>query len=144
KKFFAYKKAAEAELQFKPILGKDELLEIPLTEHQHILYKGGLKKLQEATCESNGRKRAQLSFGALHLMKAVCAEPYCLPGTKFVSDPGGTQAHLANSPKLNWLLDRLSEIAKAGEDRKSTRLNSSHVKISYAVFCLKKKNNTTR
>src|SRR5690606_39986861 len=27
-----------------------------------------------------------------------------------------------------------------GTDRKSTRLNSSHVKISYAVFCLKKKN----
>src|SRR5690349_21890554 len=27
-------------------------------------------------------------------------------------------------------------------DRKSTRLNSSHVEISYAVFCLKKKNNT--
>src|SRR5690606_42059656 len=27
----------------------------------------------------------------------------------------------------------------AGGDRKSTRLNSSHVKISYAVFCLKKK-----
>src|SRR5690606_41122566 len=28
------------------------------------------------------------------------------------------------------------------EDRKSTRLNSSHVKISYAVFCLKKKRKT--
>src|SRR5439155_21710119 len=28
------------------------------------------------------------------------------------------------------------------EDRKSTRLNSSHVAISYAVFCLKKKKNT--
>src|SRR5690625_5521070 len=28
------------------------------------------------------------------------------------------------------------------EDRKSTRLNSSHVAISYAVFCLKKKNKT--
>src|SRR3712207_7284803 len=27
-----------------------------------------------------------------------------------------------------------------GEDRKSTRLNSSHANISYAVFCLKKKN----
>src|SRR5690554_7566489 len=26
-----------------------------------------------------------------------------------------------------------------GQDRKSTRLNSSHVRISYAVFCLKKK-----
>src|SRR5690349_23635397 len=29
----------------------------------------------------------------------------------------------------------------AAKDRKSTRLNSSHVEISYAVFCLKKKNN---
>ena len=29
-------------------------------------------------------------------------------------------------------------------DRKSTRLNSSHVVISYAVFCLKKKTNNTR
>src|SRR5690606_42070922 len=29
-------------------------------------------------------------------------------------------------------------------DRKSTRLNSSHVKISYAVFCLKKKKNKTQ
>src|SRR5690606_42039115 len=31
----------------------------------------------------------------------------------------------------------------ATADRKSTRLNSSHVKISYAVFCLKKKTNTS-
>src|SRR5947209_11423611 len=31
--------------------------------------------------------------------------------------------------------------ARAEEDRKSTRLNSSHANISYAVFCLKKKNN---
>src|SRR3712207_7637870 len=37
---------------------------------------------------------------------------------------------------------RLSYSASAGvtlEDRKSTRLNSSHANISYAVFCLKKK-----
>src|SRR5690606_39415134 len=32
----------------------------------------------------------------------------------------------------------------ARQDRKSTRLNSSHVKISYAVFCLKKKNKPSR
>src|SRR3989454_3810634 len=31
----------------------------------------------------------------------------------------------------------------AGEDRKSTRLNSSHLVISYAVFCLKKKKSST-
>src|SRR5690606_41092059 len=32
-----------------------------------------------------------------------------------------------------------SDLASDVRDRKSTRLNSSHVKISYAVFCLKKK-----
>src|SRR5690606_39298242 len=33
----------------------------------------------------------------------------------------------------------LAGVGARREDRKSTRLNSSHVKISYAVFCLKKK-----
>src|SRR5207249_5346044 len=32
--------------------------------------------------------------------------------------------------------------AQGDQDRKSTRLNSSHVSISYAVFCLKKKSHT--
>src|SRR5690606_40736650 len=35
-------------------------------------------------------------------------------------------------------------VAERQRDRKSTRLNSSHVKISYAVFCLKKKKNNQR
>src|SRR3712207_7189240 len=41
------------------------------------------------------------------------------------------------------LLDRKLQPDRAGLplDRKSTRLNSSHANISYAVFCLKKKNN---
>src|SRR5258708_28390241 len=34
--------------------------------------------------------------------------------------------------------------AQIGQDRKSTRLNSSHQIISYAVFCLKKKNQNYR
>src|SRR5690606_41240375 len=38
---------------------------------------------------------------------------------------------------LGWKLHRM--VAAFALDRKSTRLNSSHVKISYAVFCLKKK-----
>src|SRR5437773_9679493 len=33
---------------------------------------------------------------------------------------------------------------RVGRDRKSTRLNSSHITISYAVFCLKKKKKNTR
>src|SRR5688572_31685235 len=36
------------------------------------------------------------------------------------------------------------EEIKARRDRKSTRLNSSHSQISYAVFCLKKKKNKTQ
>src|SRR5215813_14744607 len=35
------------------------------------------------------------------------------------------------------------ELLLAGRDRKSPRLNSSHVRTSYAVFCLKKKNPNT-
>src|SRR2546426_9164540 len=54
--------------------------------------------------------------------------------------------------KLNGLADAdvngaLYRASQAGVeidlDRKSTRLNSSHLVISYAVFCLKKKKNTT-
>src|SRR5690606_40220846 len=40
---------------------------------------------------------------------------------------------------LTWLREQHRQL----QDRKSTRLNSSHVKISYAVFCLKKKINIT-
>src|SRR3712207_7624692 len=36
-----------------------------------------------------------------------------------------------------------SALLNATQDRKSTRLNSSHANISYAVFCLKKKNKHT-
>src|SRR5256886_12576585 len=38
---------------------------------------------------------------------------------------------------------RQNRIGRTTQDRKSTRLNSSHSQISYAVFCLKKKNNST-
>src|SRR5690625_6905799 len=45
--------------------------------------------------------------------------------------PAGVITGALGAPFLLWLLTRT--------DRKSTRLNSSHVAISYAVFCLKKK-----
>src|SRR5438874_4109749 len=48
-----------------------------------------------------------------------------------------SSSSLALSPDF-LLLMRLSLYQNV--DRKSTRLNSSHVEISYAVFCLKKKN----
>src|SRR5438874_8795279 len=39
--------------------------------------------------------------------------------------------------------DRAERAVAIAQDRKSTRLNSSHVEISYAVFCLKKKKKKT-
>src|SRR2546430_8810591 len=43
-----------------------------------------------------------------------------------------------------WARRLRSPGSRAGLDRKSTRLNSSHSQISYAVFCLKKKNHKHR
>src|SRR5690606_42147690 len=60
---------------------------------------------------------------------------------------GRVMVHSTPDPTA-WLTEQLT--LRPGEvevlevrpaDRKSTRLNSSHVKISYAVFCLKKKKN---
>src|SRR2546427_3735272 len=47
------------------------------------------------------------------------------------------------APRGRGRLDAEAEEADRGLDRKSTRLNSSHSQISYAVFCLKKKKNNT-
>src|SRR5215469_17928938 len=55
----------------------------------------------------------------------------------------------AELDRVLWPVARsAAELLTSGQlsrvrDRKSTRLNSSHVEISYAVFCLKKKNNIT-
>src|SRR3712207_7041432 len=56
----------------------------------------------------------------------------------------GATLALAESCTGGLLAKRLTDSAGSSayfkEDRKSTRLNSSHANISYAVFCLKKKN----
>src|SRR5699024_11056385 len=49
---------------------------------------------------------------------------------------GVSMAQFGPDSTLDDLADKLND----AQDRKSTRLNSSHVSISYAVFCLKKKN----
>src|SRR5690606_21786138 len=53
---------------------------------------------------------------------------------------GGAGLKLGYSLMVPGQLTRLASL----KDRKSTRLNSSHVKISYAVFCLKKKKKSIR
>src|SRR3712207_8802724 len=50
-------------------------------------------------------------------------------------------AHALHTPKFSIKLLE-GQIIRLETDRKSTRLNSSHANISYAVFCLKKKKET--
>src|SRR5690606_41724994 len=52
------------------------------------------------------------------------------------------QGQATQPPPPQWEAD--AEKWQPPKDRKSTRLNSSHVKISYAVFCLKKKKKNTK
>src|SRR6266851_7276700 len=52
------------------------------------------------------------------------------------------EAPLARPRRPNRVPLRQEELGQHPGDRKSTRLNSSHITISYAVFCLKKKKTT--
>src|SRR3712207_8542259 len=60
-----------------------------------------------------------------------------------VADVGGVLVHVLGgaAPESQGLAGQrrtLEDRGQKGADRKSTRLNSSHANISYAVFCLKK------
>src|SRR3712207_8879488 len=65
-------------------------------------------------------KRRESRTDVRELTRAIIAEDITLPG----------EATAQDAPKAR---------TKKARDRKSTRLNSSHANISYAVFCLKKK-----
>src|SRR5258708_21709725 len=62
------------------------------------------------------------------------------PVRMLVAFPAGGSADIV----ARILAQKLTESIGQQIDRKSTRLNSSHQIISYAVFCLKKKKKTTR
>src|SRR5690606_26508377 len=57
------------------------------------------------------------------------------------NDPPGYPAFCMDGGRIGGIERSHHRLTRRAEkrDRKSTRLNSSHVKISYAVFCLKKK-----
>src|SRR5256886_8223803 len=57
--------------------------------------------------------------------------------------PGSTDSTLQRQPSQGKCTGCVNAPLPAESDRKSTRLNSSHSQISYAVFCLKKKKNTS-
>src|SRR5437588_3868777 len=75
------------------------------------------------------------NFVGTRLTEGVASQPVRVSGWSSLP-PAGTPWI---SVKTRKEAESFIEIARA-EDRKSTRLNSSHTVISYAVFCLKKKN----
>src|SRR5437870_8729600 len=62
------------------------------------------------------------------------------PDEPIVQSPTKPNAMETQSHATSQSASLSAQAAGSGQDRKSTRLNSSHVAISYAVFCLKKKN----
>src|SRR2546430_8152401 len=67
------------------------------------------------------------------------ASPAVACGPKSVGEDVGGRGHRVGAGELRgW-----RHPATVTQDRKSTRLNSSHSQISYAVFCLKKKKKYT-
>src|SRR5438067_5277982 len=74
------------------------------------------------------RSNAEASYWLARTYQALGAEAYARLEESF---PGSWRTHQLRADGYALRQDL--------EDRKSTRLNSSHVSISYAVFCLKKK-----
>src|SRR5439155_16179570 len=80
--------------------------------------------------------------------RRAAAQRFASAGPPCRKRPPGMGSHAGSSPRLSahgggCMLYRCPrECVRL--DRKSTRLNSSHVAISYAVFCLKKKKTTIR
>src|SRR5690242_21292019 len=66
------------------------------------------------------------------LFRSLGAQPRGFIGELVGVVPGGAQG-------FDDRVDTVKPTDTRGKDRKSTRLNSSHMSISYAVFCLKKK-----
>src|SRR5712675_333541 len=71
-------------------------------------------------------------------ISGACSLPASSSSFDSGSAPGAAMLYAPAGPRLT-----ASRIASTQSDRKSTRLNSSHGYISYAVFCLKKKKNKT-
>src|SRR2546429_2036829 len=98
--------------------------------------------------EAQGRGNRRVVCGTRHGQRPSpdrqCRYPALLrgvsaPGVEAVEVQDGVQHHRTASPGFA-AIDRVNgEQHDVALDRKSTRLNSSHGYISYAVFCLKKK-----
>src|SRR5690554_7270058 len=101
----------------------------------------------ELKVQSGNARRGVITFP-----RGQIQTPAFMPGGTYGSVKGLTPEHVKDlgadiilGNTFHLMLRPGTEIIKQhGTDRKRTRLNSSHVRISYAVFCLKKKTNNNK
>ena len=91
-----------------------ERQEIEMSQYQHDYYQDCITRLGAAQSDSSATKRTKDTWSLLHRIKAICAEPYCLPGTLFSPD-NPISRHISNSPKIKWLLNELANIKNRDE-----------------------------
>src|SRR5690606_41891785 len=87
------------------------------------------------------RRSSDLGRGALHTEIRILRRVRADPAGALGDGPLRLQGRVLPDGRLPFesTAKRAHPDRRRRTDRKSTRLNSSHVKISYAVFCLKKK-----
>src|SRR5690606_40876834 len=89
------------------------------------------------------RVNGEIGVDGLHEPVTIHRDRWGIPHIMATSDHDLFFAQgFVHAQERFWQMDFWRHIG-SGRDRKSTRLNSSHVKISYAVFCLKKKKQYT-
>src|SRR5262245_3577063 len=123
-----------------------------------VIHKSHDTRLARATADGDAlwldRDELERATGWLWKPQGLCRDETCMP------IPRNTDRPLVDGDRLDaagmWRYaglpiahNRSGDLWVLGEgasqrDRKSTRLNSSHLGISYAVFCLKKKNKTSQ
>src|SRR5688572_11817435 len=81
--------------------------------------------------------------GVIGVFDGRAVAEYCTPWVAVLAHLKGIKSppqHAIAIERACWQGEAVAAVVAESRDRKSTRLNSSHSQISYAVFCLKKKN----
>src|SRR2546422_3517976 len=126
-----------------------ELLRIPVrlqlqdksvSGFSHDFSPAGLQIILQAALKAGTPLALQCTFGEVCYLKLSAQVVFCQPTSR--ASENDFSLGIKFSAIRDWeekILGSAIQELKRGGDRKSTRLNSSHGYISYAVFCLKKK-----
>src|SRR5690606_4170340 len=120
--------------------------ELPLHQHFRIAHKKAAQRRADMLpAKRHGRRQPErTSWGAAEVVHCVETVTYPFEGRADLRHqllPRFRERHSTSRTPHQRHTGR--PLQRGNTDRKSTRLNSSHVKISYAVFCLKKKKNNS-